>query len=82
MSFQYIGKDYIYKDFSNKEITLEKEKKYNVTFRYEGPQVIINGHPVVSPDGTVWADFQEERISIPYAPQLLQKFWLDPSFRN
>lgn len=79
MSFKYIGENYIYKDIiSNKEIQFENGKEYNVIFKYEGPQIIVNGQPVVDPNGTIWGEFQEQGVRVPYAPKLLKNFWLNP----
>lgn len=79
MSFKYIGENYTYKDpISNKEIVFENEKEYNVNFAYSGPQIVINGRPMIDPNGTIWGEFQEQGIRVPYAPELLKNFWLNP----
>lgn len=71
---KYLGKELTYKNPVNEvSVTLIPDKEYNVTFEYEGPQIIINGQPVYDPNGVVWA--YVEGVGIPYAPHVLSDFW-------
>lgn len=56
------------------EIDLITGQQYPVELRYDGPQVIINGQPVIDQNGTVWACF-DNGIRIPYAPNVVSNFW-------
>lgn len=71
---KYLGKELTYKDpCSGASVTLVPNKEYDVSFEYQGPQVIINGQPVYDPNSTVWAHV--ESVAIPYAPHVLSNFW-------
>lgn len=72
---KYIGHQYTYKDpYNGKEIELIPQQDYPINIEYDGPQVVINGQPVIDPNGTLWVSFQDG-LRIPYAPNLLNNFW-------
>ena len=56
------------------EIDLIAGQQYPLKLMYDGPQVIVNGQPVIDPDCTVWACFNNG-IRIPYAPNVVSNFW-------
>ena len=76
ISSVYIGPEYSYIcPVTNEKIELIKEQSYLIDVRFEGPQVIINGRPIVSSDSTYWVIFDAGRVQIPYSPQALSKHW-------
>lgn len=71
----YIGEDTVWNNLiPNVQMELKNNQDYNVQFQQEGPQMIINGQPVITPDTTIWAVFQNG-CKIPYAGNLIQNFW-------
>lgn len=72
---KYIGENTTWHNLiPQQDQELVKDTVYNVEVKYDGPQVIINGQQVLDPNGTVWVIF-DNGCSIPYAPNLLSKFW-------
>lgn len=71
---KYIGHQMTYNNvIDEKSVTLIPNQEYEVAFEYEGPQAIINGRPIYAPTGTMWAHV--DGVAIPYAPDVVEKFW-------
>lgn len=72
---KYIGQQVTYKDpITGSSVTVIPGEKYYIELQYDGPQVIVNGQPLVDPNGTVWAVFNNG-VKVPYAPHVLHNFW-------
>ena len=68
MKAKYLGPEYEFDGLS-----LVKDKEYEIEVGMTGPQVVINGQPVVTDDGT--AVVLVEGKEIPYSPVLLGQHW-------
>lgn len=62
---------------TGQSIELVQNQEYDINIRHDGPQMIINGQPVIHPDSTVWVILQgdEGQIQLPYAPSCLSRQW-------
>lgn len=75
MLTKYIGEDEEWHNLlPSKTIELKNSQLYDVDFQIEGPQMIVNGQPVIAPDSTIWCVFPDG-VKIPYAANLLENFW-------
>lgn len=71
----YIGEDTVWNNLlPNTQIVLKHGEDYNVQFQQDGPQVIMNGQPIITPQTTIWAVFPDGS-KIPYAGNLVKNFW-------
>ncbi len=68
MKAKYIGPEY---DFDG--LFLVKDKEYEIEIAMTGPQMVINGQPVITEDNS--AIVSTEGKEIPYSPSLLEKHW-------
>lgn len=53
--------------------TLEQGKEYDIEWQYDGPQVLVNGHKIQHPLGTIWV--KVNGCDIPFAPECFQRQW-------
>lgn len=73
---KYIGPTRTYVcPITNESIELVENENYFIDIRLDGPRIIINGQPTVTPDSTYWLVFDNGRIQIPYSPQAIAKQW-------
>lgn len=74
---KYIGHEITYKNIDGTEsVHLIPQQSYNVRIEYEGPQIVVNGQPIIDPNGNMWVHF-ENGVSVPYAPLVLERFWVN-----
>ena len=59
----------------NESIELIEGQSYLIDVRIDGPRIIVNGQPIISPDSTYWLIFDGGRVQIPYSPEALPKQW-------
>lgn len=75
MKAKYIHDDCVYTDqYNAASIVLEKDKEYDIEIQYDGPQIIVNGQVIASPQSTYIVTVNQT-IQIPYAPERLKDFW-------
>lgn len=71
----YTHDDCVYADqYNAASIVLEKDKEYDIEIQYDGPQIIVNGQVIASPQSTYIVTVNQT-IQIPYAPERLKDFW-------
>lgn len=68
MRAKYIGPEY-----EIQGLLLKKNKEYNIEIEHSGPQMIINGQPIITPDSSLIVHI--DNVSIPYAPNLMNSHW-------
>lgn len=68
MKAKYIGPEY---EFNN--VSLIKDQEYDINIEQTGPQMIVNGQPVVLGDSTLIVHVGN--VAIPYAPNLIENAW-------
>lgn len=73
---KYIGPTRTYVcPITNESIELVENESYTIDVRVEGPQIIINGRPMYSPDATYWLMFDGGRIQLPYSLEAIPNQW-------
>ena len=76
----YIGHTYTYTcPITNESIELVEGESYLIDIRVDGPRIVVNGQPIISPDSTYWLMFDGGRVQIPYSPEALPKQWQELS---
>ena len=76
--YKYISETRTYTDpFTNNFVELTQNQEYDINIRYDGPQMIVNGQPIILADSTVWITLQgnDGPIQLPYAPSCLPRQW-------
>ena len=75
---KYISETRTYTDPStNNFVELVQNQEYDINIRHNGPQMVINGQPIILSDSTVWVMLQgnDGPIQLPYAPACLSRQW-------
>lgn len=75
---KYISETRTYTDPStNNFVELVQNQEYDINIRHDGPQMIVNGQPIILADSTVWVILQGNYgpIQLPYAPDCLSRQW-------
>jgi hypothetical protein len=52
---------------------LEQNKEYDIEWYYDGPQVMVNGHAIVHPEGTIWV--KVGGCEVPFTPECFKRQW-------
>lgn len=68
MKAKYIGPEY---EFNN--VSLIKDQEYDINIEQTGPQMVVNGQPVILGDLTLLVHVGN--VAIPYAPNLIENAW-------
>lgn len=72
---RYVGEDMVWHNLIPQiDQELKNGQYYDVQVSSDGPQMMVNGQPIVHPNSSVIVSFRNG-VSIPYAPNLFHLFW-------
>ena len=76
LTSKYLGPTRTYTSpLTDQSLELVENELYTFDIQVDGPQIIINGRPMQSPDATYWLIFEGGRIKLPYSAEALPKQW-------